>query len=242
MEKKLFDRLENELCVFNEQCGPSGGKAIMQLYSSVADKIISDDSDEEDQKMPKKKRNVVQPFILALCTPLMARVHKYVAQSAELIFCDSTSSLDRYNVSFFILSTAHPAGGLPLGIVITSDEKEDTVKDALQKLIEILPSHAFYGKGPDIGPSLVMTDDSNTEKGALKSVWPSSKQLLCTFHFLQRRWTWLYEGKNCIQHQDRSTLLNLAWSMPSQNLFSRQNTKNLYLIVWSRSTQIFWSM
>ena len=48
-----------------------------------------------------------------------------------------------------------------------------------------------------------MTDDSGTEKDVLRSVWPNSIQLLCIFHFLQRRWTWLYEGKNKIQQQDR---------------------------------------
>ena len=51
-----------------------------------------------------------------------------------------------------------------------------------------------------------MTDDNATEKAALKEVWPQTIQLLCTFHFLQRRWTWLYEGK--IKHSDRAPLLH----------------------------------
>ena len=55
---------------------------------------------------------------------------------------------------------------------------------------------------------LFMTDDCNTKKCAIKSVWPNATQLLCIFHFLQRRWTLLYEGKNKVQQQDRVTLIN----------------------------------
>ena len=35
-----------------------------------------------------------------------------------------------------------------------------------------------------------------TERGALADVWPDACLLLCTFHFLQSRWTWLYDSKN----------------------------------------------
>lgn len=103
--------------IFNEHYNHIGGKATMQVYSANSSDECSD-SDDEEPKPKRKKVNCAKPFILALCTPLMARVHKNVLQSAELIFCDSTSSLDRFNVSLFILSTAHPAGGLPIGLVM----------------------------------------------------------------------------------------------------------------------------
>ena len=99
------------------------------------------------------------------------------------------------HISLFILSTAHPAGGLPIGVILTSDEKESTIRCGLKNLIEALPSYAFCGEGAERGPTLCMTDDSGTEKGALRSVWSNSTQLLCIFHFLQRRWTWLYGKK-----------------------------------------------
>ena len=67
-------------------------------------------------------------------------------------------------MSLFVLSTAHPAGGLRLGVLITSDEKETTIKNGLEKLIQTLPSHAFYGNGPKEGLTLVMTDYSSAEK------------------------------------------------------------------------------
>ena len=58
---------------------------------------------------------------VAICTLLMARVHKVVPQSKEISCLDSTSSLDRYNLSMFLLSTCHAGGGLPLGVMIVSN-------------------------------------------------------------------------------------------------------------------------
>ena len=33
--------------------------------------------------------------------------------------------------------------------------------------------------------------------------------LLCTFHFLQRQWTWLHEGSNHVHKEDRVILIRL---------------------------------
>ena len=92
-------------------------------------------------------------------------------------------------------------------MILTSDEREETIQAGLQLLKSVLPSGAFYGKGPDIGPDVVMIDDSSAERGAITKCWPQVRVLLCTFHFLQRQWTWLYEGKNKISKDDRVTLI-----------------------------------
>ena len=57
----------------------------------------------------------------------MARVHQYIPQAGEIAYIDSTSSLDRYNLSMFVISTSNSGGGLPLGVLITSDEKASTL-------------------------------------------------------------------------------------------------------------------
>ena len=138
---------------------------------------------------------------------MMARAHKHIIQSGEMVFLDSTSSLDRYNTSVFILSAAHPGGGIPLRVILSSDEKEETITAGLKMLKEVLPKEAFHNNGPHNGPGIWMTDDSQSEKGALRNIWPSAVQLLCTFHFLQRRWTWLWEGKHHINNTDRVPLI-----------------------------------
>lgn len=178
--KGLFERLEHEIQVYNETWGEYGGKVKLQRFatSTVSD---TDDKETQDDVPPKVKRPKgarCEPLILVICTPLMARAHATIPQSAEIMFCDCTSSLDRFNTSLFILSTCHPAEGIPLGILMTSDEKEETIQAALQMLRDVLPKNAFYGNGVQKGPAVVMTDDSMTENGTLKTMWPMSSQLL----------------------------------------------------------------
>ena len=67
---------------------------------------------------------VKAPLVLAICTPLMPRAHVLLQQAGELVHCDSTASLDRCNCPTFIMSTACSAGGIPVGVVITSGEAE----------------------------------------------------------------------------------------------------------------------
>ena len=57
-----------------------------------------------------------QPLVLAICTPLMAWVHEHVMQAGEIMFVDSSSSLDDFNNPMFIPSTSSAVGGLPLGV------------------------------------------------------------------------------------------------------------------------------
>ena len=198
---------------YNEKYAGQNGKAILQWYESHTHKqyhLSDDDTDDESTPPPSKKSKkevTSKPLILALCTPLMARAHEHVSQAGELLFCDSTSSMDRFNTSIFLLSTHSAASGIPLGVILTSDEREETIQAGLQLLKSILPSGVFYGKGPDLGPDVVMIDDSSAERGAITKCWPQVRVLLCTFHFLQRQWTWLYEGKNKISKDDRVTLI-----------------------------------
>ena len=66
----------------------------------------------------------MSPLSIVICTHLMARVHQHIPQAGEIAYIDSTSSLDRYNLSMFVISTSHSGGGLSLGVLITSDEKQ----------------------------------------------------------------------------------------------------------------------
>ena len=91
--------------------------------------------------------------------------------------------------------------------MITSDEQESTIRQGLEMVKEVIPSDAFYGCGTERGPSIVMTDDSTAERNALQKVWPNARLLLCTFHFLQSKWTWLHNGQNHIANDDRQLLM-----------------------------------
>ena len=55
--------------------------------------------------------------------------------------------------------------------------------------------------------------DSVVEQAALSKCWLMAKIFLCTFHFLQGRWTWLHDGKNRILKEDRVVLIQYIRSM-----------------------------
>ena len=69
----------------------------------------------------------------------MARAHQEIQQASEIVFCDSTASLDRFNTFIFILSTARIACGIPLAIMLTSDKREHTIQRAFEVVKKILP-------------------------------------------------------------------------------------------------------
>ncbi|CAG8823081.1 361_t:CDS:10, partial [Gigaspora margarita] len=71
-----------------------------------------------------------------------------------------------------------------------------TLEKALNLLKTILPPYAFYGRNPQIGPINFLTDNSDAERNALELCWPQAVRILCTFHFLQAFWRWLYDAKH----------------------------------------------
>jgi len=145
-----FDRLDIEISSYNEANWETGGKAKLQRFEKdAADSESDTDDDLEPPKTKKRKTTITKgkPMIIAVCTPLMFRVHENIQQAGEMTFCDAKSSLDRFNTSLFILSTSHAAGGLPLGVIMTSDEQEETIRQGLELLKEVLPKNSFYGRG-----------------------------------------------------------------------------------------------
>jgi len=75
-------------------------------------------------------------MISAICMPLMARTNENIQQAGEMVLCDATSSLDRYNTSVFAISTCTP---IPLGVIIATDEQESTIQQGLHMLADVLP-------------------------------------------------------------------------------------------------------
>ena len=201
----MFDRLEEEVKVYNEQHAEDGGKAIIQRFN--ASQHVHEDGAAKSEKMVLSSK---QPLILAICTPVMARAHRYVRQASELVFMDATSSLDRFNCPTFILSTGSAAGAIPLGVFVVSDESTSTIAAGLNLLKSVMPSGAFYGRGCETGPELILTDEQAAQREALRQVWPGTRQLLCLFHYLQRWWRWLWEKKQGIDLEDRKDIMQLV--------------------------------
>ena len=191
--KQLFTELEKRVNVYNDTHRHAGGRVILQRFCKG--------SKEKDDF------GVDQPLILAICTPLMSRVHQYIHQSKELVFVDASSSFEDFNNPLFVMSTSSAAGGLPLGIVVTSAESVDVIHNGMTALKEVFPKSAFYQKGY---PANIIIDDSSAEREGLKKTWPDTTIYMCTFHFLQSLWRWLLCSKNNIHRDERQYLMNLV--------------------------------
>ena len=95
-----------------------------------------------------------------------------------------------------------------VGIIITSDEREETLTKGFALLKSILPNDAFFNS-PSKRPSVIMTDNCDELHHALSYNWPDATLLLCTFHILQQVWRWLYQSSHGIAKNDRVTIMKL---------------------------------
>ena len=214
--ESMFKRLEGVVEEYNNNAD-QGGCAYIQRYHNKANGSTWDNPN-----------NGVQPLVLAVCTPLMARAHRLVRQAGELVYCDATASLDKYNSPTFIISTSSSAGGIPLGVVITSGESELILEEAFSFLKKVLPQNAFYGRG-EKGPQLFITDDSSAERSAIRATWPDSTLLLCVFHYLQSWWSWLWDSKQCIHKDDKQPIIDLVKKMVFAGTESELQMQYLHL-------------
>lgn len=164
---------------------------------------------EEYNKMcgdiPSAKWNITpEETIIVICTPLMRRVHRLTPEAGEIVFIDSSGTVDRDGHRIFLMLTHNESGGVPLGVMITTSESTATLRKAMAMLKDLIGPEAFFGA--ENGPSIFMTDDSVSERNSLSQVWPFSTLLLCLFHVLQAIWRWLQQAKHGILKQDRTHL------------------------------------
>ncbi|CAG8697421.1 17913_t:CDS:2, partial [Funneliformis caledonium] len=155
--------------------GGSNGKLMFERLAELVQDY--NDSGQRKAVLQEYDAHAGKAFILCIITSLMCRVHEKVLQEGELCYVDALASFDPLNSSITLLYTSCTVGALPLGLFVTSDELEIT---------------------PQIGLMVILTDDSSAERNALE-LWV---RLLCTFHFLQAFWRWLYDSKHKVNKED----------------------------------------
>ena len=67
---------------------------------------------------------------------------------------------------------------------MSTTEKAEVIACGLRTITELMGDEAFGGRGQR-GPRFCMTDDCDAEENALKTCWPGTRRLLCTFHLGQ---------------------------------------------------------
>ncbi|XP_033119759.1 uncharacterized protein LOC117119058 [Anneissia japonica] len=187
-----------------ENYGEYDGEAMLSDLEAKIQQVY-ETNNEELAKIKRVGENVV----VAICTPLMKRVHRNIKQSGELAFIDSLGGVDRHGCRIFVILTHSCAGGLPLGLLITTSETEEVITEGLNLLKQVLPTDDFSGN-PEKGPSVFMTDDCDAERKAIANVYPQSVAVLCTFYILQAMWRYLWDSKHKIKKGNRPRLLGMV--------------------------------
>lgn len=189
-------------------------KLFRKAYNAAAGEEISRELERTLNDYNKEQGDVCagmcktsdNQLVIALCTPLMKRVHALLRESSGVMIVDSLGNCTRLNHHLFLLLTHSSAGSLPLGAFIATSATQATFSAAMQLLQTVLPPDRFFGH-PD-GPLVVMTDDSTLLRQALHEAFPKAKLLFSVFHLLRAMWRWLWNSPNEIPKQHRSRLLS----------------------------------
>ncbi|KAK3925724.1 Proepiregulin [Frankliniella fusca] len=193
-------KLYNKLC--KERCGDPYGEGMIVALQKYIDEYNTN-CGEICAKMGTACDG--KQHYVAICTPLMKRVHTHLPSSAEMMFIDASGNMDGCNARVFNIFTHSVAGGLPLGILITFCEDETVITAAMDLWKTVIPDKAFYGRGVK-GPKIVMTDDSKAERNSLQVCFPDAVLLLCIFHVLQAMWRYIWDSKHEVPFQEKSEL------------------------------------
>ena len=74
-------------------------------------------------------------------------------------------------------------------------------------LKSLLPNNAFFGRSATLGSQVIMMENCDKLRNALRETWPKATLLLCVFHALQQVWRRLYEKALGISKNDRVKIM-----------------------------------
>ena len=121
-----------------------GSKNLSSMFSVLGEKIKNlRELDNYLVSFQPFNEEENDPLILVLISPLMQRVHSMVSNSGELGFVDSSSNMEEYNLRVFAWVTNSNLGALPLAIVITRDETENTLTQGFELLKTVFRTTHF---------------------------------------------------------------------------------------------------
>lgn len=82
-------------------------------------------------------------YTVAAVTPLVKRILNQVPKASEVLFCDFTTSIDRFGTKSFILFTNSCCGSLPVCAILTSSENEEAFVSSFISFRCILDDNSF---------------------------------------------------------------------------------------------------
>lgn len=73
-------------------------------------------------------------FVVVIQTKLMKRICDWIPLSKEVLYVDSSGTMDRFGCRVLLLMTNSCAGGLPVSVFVTSNETENTIRKTISLL------------------------------------------------------------------------------------------------------------
>lgn len=153
--------------------------------------------------------------VVALCTPLMKRVHIHLDNCGEVCFLDTPSASFSTDCRPYFFISHSVAGGLPLGVAIIDKVNEDTLFEAFELLKTILPVNAFGGRNL-LGPKIILTRRSQIEQNSLARAFPLVTTIVCCLHLIQSVWHSVLL-KSITSDSHRARLMKLLKNMVHAN-------------------------
>lgn len=148
-------------------------------------------------------------FVTVILTPLMRRA-SHLTNSSEMLFVNYESDVSRFSLHVYLLFTACCAGGVPIGVIITSDNSDSLIAQGFRLYCNVSEGKAFNSQ---LGPEIIMADDCPGLKSALQTVFPSSHVFLSIFQILESGWKWLWNVENGIDTKYRKSFYNYLQRM-----------------------------
>jgi len=139
--------------------------------------------------------------VVAVCTPLMKRVHRLVPQAADVVVVDMGQPVDkRRRCRVVVLAASSSAGGLPLGVFASTSDA--SLQRAVELYASLLDPRCFYGRGLR-GPTLLLVDDCQVLRTALCGVFTASACLVCSYRLLISFWRELWDRRSAVSTEQR---------------------------------------
>jgi len=135
----------------------------------------------------------------------MRRTHQKLPQAGEVVVVDAAGGgMRKKTPRVYVFGCPTAAGDIPLGVVVSSVERQDVFEAAVASLKTCFPEDSFYSRDC---PKVFLTTSELKEQRVLERLFPESIVLLCEFHALKAFWSWLLDAGNGISdHSDRQML------------------------------------
>lgn len=210
-EINILDSADDQVLA-NAQKNPTNRK-IRYLYDKWRKINLGGRSDRDVVTVLKERQNIFSengvyltikrnPMIIAIITPIMKRL--FLNEYAdEMVYIDSSGSCDQTSTRVTFIFASLKIGAVPIACVLHTADTKANYTLAFMAAKEALENDTTK----KIQPVVIMTDDADAERNALKCLFSRATLLLCHFHVCQAVWRWLWLSDHKVEKDFRKVVM-----------------------------------